>query len=161
MQDTGCRHNGCQDTAVDLDVRRLGCFTLRFSPCTVAFRKLKFEKINVLFTVYIIIPNSENWIIDRDIMVQVRLLPRLPEQELPPHRRLNATPRSLMVYLYINRDLKTCSTCLDLYIHYILMLRVFISVYTLFFTGTLHIKLDILRLSSFYKETVQRPRGHS
>ena len=160
MHDAGCRHNSCQDTAVDLDVRRLGCFTLRFSPCTVAFRKLKFEKINVLFTVYIIIPNSENWIIDRDIRVQVRLLPRLPEQELPPHRRLNSTPRSLMVYLYIDRDLKTCSTCLDLYIHYILMLGIFIFVYTLFFTGTLHIKQDILRVSSFYEETIRRPRGH-
>ena len=78
----GCRSKfikATYATAVDLDVRRLGCFTLRFSPCTVAFRKLKFEKINVLFTVYIIIPNSENWRIDGDIRVQVRLLPRLPE----------------------------------------------------------------------------------
>jgi len=40
--------------------------------------------------------------------------------------------------IIIDRVLKTCSTCLDLYIHYILMLRIFISLDTLFFTRTLH-----------------------
>jgi hypothetical protein len=63
-----------------------------------------------------------------------------------------------MVYLYIGRDLKTCSTCLDLYIHYILILGIFISEYTLFLTRTLHRKLDLLRVSNFYKKTVRRPR---
>ena len=33
----------------------------------------------MLFAVYIIISNSENWRIDLDINVQVRRLPRLPE----------------------------------------------------------------------------------
>jgi hypothetical protein len=74
------------------------------------------------------------------------------------HRRLNLTPRSLIKYLYIGRVLKTCSTCLDLYIHYILVLRIFICVYTLFFTRTLHRILDFVRVSSFYKVTVRRPR---
>ena len=73
------------------------------------------------------------------------------------HRRLNLAPRSLMVHLYIDRVLKTCSTCLHLYIHYILMLSISISVYTLFFTRTLHRKLDLLRVSDFYKVTVRRP----
>ena len=80
------------------------------------------------------------------------------KQKLPPHRRLNLTPRSLMVYLYIDRGSQKCSTCLDLYIHYILMLRIFISVYTLFFTRTLHRKRDLLRVFKFYKVTVRRPR---
>ena len=38
------------------------------------------------------------------------------------------------------------------------MLRIFISVYTLFFTRIKHIKLDILRVSVFCKVTVRRPR---
>ena len=38
------------------------------------------------------------------------------------------------------------------------MLRIFISEYTLFFTRTLHRKLDLVRISMFYKETVRRPR---
>jgi hypothetical protein len=67
----------------------------------------------------------------------------------------NLTPRSLIVYLYIGRVLKTCSTFLDLYIHYILMLLIFICECTLFFTRTLHRKPDILRVSTFYKEQYQ------
>jgi hypothetical protein len=31
------------------------------------------------------------------------------------HRRLNLAPRSLMLYLYIDRVFRTCSTCLHLY----------------------------------------------
>jgi hypothetical protein len=60
--------------------------------------------------------------------------------------------------IIIGRVLKTCSTCLDLYIHYILMLRIFISLGTLFFTRTLHRKLDLLRVYNFYKIIVRRPR---
>ena len=57
------------------------------------------------------------------------------------HRRLNLAPRSLMVYLYIDRVLKTCSTCLHLYpLH--------------FDVKYIHIRIHIIFHENFTQKTI-------
>ena len=57
------------------------------------------------------------------------------------HRRLNLAPRSLIVYLYIDRVLKTCSTCLHLYpLH--------------FDVKYIHIRIHIIFHENFTQKTI-------